>query len=88
MARYVPVQHEPLDLEAVRARQKKARATVAALCGGKRKWEMSIPPQDTDTDLLIADSLSDIPVLIRALEAANAAPSKAALSTGKGLTTV
>lgn len=45
-------------------RYEKARQMVSDLCEGRRKWTMSIPVRpDHDSDVVIADSLKDIPVL-------------------------
>lgn len=61
-----PTDHSPA---AIRARYDAASDHVAALCQGER-WTMRIPAQpDRDTDLVISDSLDDIPRLLARVQA-------------------
>ena len=63
-----------LDLENIKTKHKFANLMVSALCKpkgtvGARDWVMSIPARPTyDPDLVIGDSLSDIPKLIQEVE--------------------
>lgn len=63
-----------LDLDNIRTNHKFAELMVSALCKpkgtvGAREWVMSIPARPTyDPDLVIGDSLSDIPKLIEEVE--------------------
>ncbi|HLS55697.1 MAG TPA: hypothetical protein VK052_06450 [Zeimonas sp.] len=75
----------PRDMtpERVRVRYEKACQMVADLCKPKthpehRDWTMSIPARpDYDPDLVIRDSLDDIPTLLERLEAAEARAERA-----------
>lgn len=55
-----------LDLDAVKARADRAGDEVDRLCEPRKtEWRMSIPANpDRDSDLIIGDSLADIPALI------------------------
>jgi hypothetical protein len=55
------------DLKAIAERAEKAQQELFALCKGK-KFVMSIPPMKDDTDMLIGDSLHDIPSLLEYIE--------------------
>lgn len=53
------------QLAEIEARRKAASEMVSALCERKRQWVMSIPARrDYDPDLVIGDSLQDIPALL------------------------
>lgn len=75
----------PRDMtpERVRARYEQACQMVADLCKPRthpehRDWTMSIPARpDYDPDLVIRDSLDDIPKLLERLEAAEARAERA-----------
>lgn len=55
-----------MESKDVLERHEKARKAVADICEGRRKWTMSIPVRpDTDTDVVICDSLKDIPQLVK-----------------------
>jgi NTP pyrophosphatase (non-canonical NTP hydrolase) len=59
----VEVQFDP---DAVMIRHEAARQMVRDLCHGNRRWIMSIPARRDDPDLVICDSLRDIPKLLAA----------------------
>ena len=62
------------DRAALRARHQRATQAVDDLCQGRLRWEMRVPAEpDHDPDLIISDSLRDIPDLLRDLDAAQAA---------------
>lgn len=64
-----------MNLDEIRARQEKADKTVVDLCQGEIKWRMSIPARpDSDPDIVIMDSLCDIPKLIAEIERLNEGP--------------
>ena len=57
--------HDVIEIE---KRYQKARDLVGKLCTREERWTMSIPVnQDRDTDIILASSLEDIPVLIQKL---------------------
>ena len=57
------------DLDGVKARKKFASLMVSALCSKERDWIMSIPARpEYDPDLVISNSLKDIPELIQEIE--------------------
>lgn len=63
---------EQPDLEAIAARRLAAHQMVNDLCRGRREWIMSIPAQpDYDPDLVIDNSLRDIPPLLEWYRRAN-----------------
>lgn len=56
---------EKLDLDAIEARYKIARREVSRLCLSRgRRWTMSIPIREDDTDIVLANSLRGIPALL------------------------
>lgn len=58
----------PLDLTAIEARERKAHDMVRRLCNRRtsgQEWIMHIPARpDSDPDLVIGASLSDVPALL------------------------
>jgi hypothetical protein len=53
-----------LDLDAIEKRADVAHRHVVKLCSGEERWTMRIPAQpDRDSDLVIGESLKDVPVL-------------------------
>lgn len=57
-------------LEEIREVSTKAHREICDLASGKRKWEMCIPPQSTDSDITLQAPLDAITKLITALEKA------------------
>ena len=53
-----------LDLEAIEARCEVARRELNRLCLSQKKWTMSIPVREDDSDITLANSLRDIPALV------------------------
>lgn len=59
--------------DAIRARVEAAHAKVSALCSGKERWTMSVPPEfDRDHDLVITAALADVERLLDVADAAEA----------------
>lgn len=50
---------EPLDLAAVNERREAALRQVFGLCGGTATFTISVPPQETDSDVLLCAALKD-----------------------------
>jgi hypothetical protein len=50
----------PDEIKAIKQRQIAAMHESGALTGGQRKWTLSIPVQETDSDLVIGNALNDI----------------------------
>lgn len=57
----------PHDLNRCHERYEKAAAEVGELCKGKR-WQMSVPVQDDDSDIVISNALCLIPTLMTEIE--------------------
>lgn len=57
-----------IDLEAIEARCEAARLEVYRLCQGATTWTMSIPVREDDTDIVLTNSLRDIPMLLAEVE--------------------
>ena len=57
-----------LDLEAIEARCEAARRELNRLCLSQKKWTMSIPVREDDSDITLANSLRDVPALIAEIE--------------------
>ena len=61
-------------LKALRERAQLADRLVCDLASGKKKWNMCVPPQSDDTDMiLITPVREDIPTLLAMVEAAKEA---------------
>ena len=57
------------ELNAIKERAEKARATVYGLCDGTIRWRMHVPARpESDPDLVIADSLKDVSALAAEIE--------------------
>jgi hypothetical protein len=67
MSRELDEQCAEIDLDASAARLEKARAELSALCHGKR-FLMSIPVREDDSDRIIGNALSDMRKLIQEVE--------------------
>lgn len=46
----------------------KADRHVCDLASGKARWNMSIPPQDDDSDILLSNAIRLLPLLVRIVE--------------------
>lgn len=58
-----------LDLEAIRARAKRAHDHVCDLAQQNARWKMTIPAnEETDSDLLLSSALADVPLLATEVE--------------------
>ena len=56
---------DPIDLDAVQARNHAAHDHVAKLCRGEEDWTMRIPAQpERDSDLVISAALADVLALV------------------------
>lgn len=64
-------------LEAMRQRCEAADRLVCDLASGKKKWNMCVPPQKDDTDMVLIEPVrSDNPKLIEVVEVCLAALEK------------
>lgn len=85
MARYV--MHEPghtVGLEALAEMIARAQAEVVALSNGDRRWRMSVPVDDADSDMVIGDALRHAKVLVAVLIKQLPVPAESAESTPVG----
>ena len=57
-------------IEKVREEARLAHREICDLASGKRKWEMCVPPQKTDSDMTLQAPLDSIDRLTAALEKA------------------
>ena len=57
-------------LAEIKARSEAAHRHICDLSAGKKKWEMCLPVQTTDSDMTLQAPLDDISRLISALELA------------------
>lgn len=63
-------------LKEIEERLKNAHREICDLASGKRKWEMCIPPQPTDSDMILQAPLDDLAKLIEMVRVAMEALSK------------
>jgi hypothetical protein len=67
-----PKEHRMLDAEELNAMQdraKRAHDHVCDIASGKSRWKMTIPAnEETDSDLLLAASVTDVPLLVAEVE--------------------
>lgn len=61
-------------LAEIRARCEAAQQMVSDLCKGIRRWTLSVPVRQNDPDIMLVNSLNDIPWLLDDLDAARFAP--------------
>lgn len=54
----------PQQLIEIQARRADAMNEITALCKGERIWTMCIPPQASDSDMVITNSLNDVRTLL------------------------
>lgn len=55
----------PEQLDEIEARANQAADHVAMLCTKEERWRMSVPPKDSDSDLMLLRSLEkDVPALV------------------------
>lgn len=57
-----------IDLEAIEERCEVARREINRLCRNINKWTMSIPVREDDSDIILTNSLRDVPVLVDAVK--------------------
>ena len=59
----------PDDLAAIRKRAEAAAEHVGRLCTKEAHWQMSVPPRDDDSDLMLMAVLdTDVPALLAEVE--------------------
>lgn len=57
------------DLDAIQARAKRAHDHVCDIAQQKARWKMTIPAnEETDSDLLLSNALTDVPLLVAEVE--------------------
>lgn len=57
------------ELEDMKARADRAHQHVCEIASGDSRWKMSIPAnEETDSDLLLAASVTDVPLLVAEVE--------------------
>lgn len=57
-------------LSEIREREEKSHRLICGLCDGTRKWTMSIPPRDSDSDFVLEATIADCELLREMLERA------------------
>lgn len=60
-------------LKEIEERRDKAHREICDLASGKRKWEMCIPPQATDSDMTLQAPLDDLALLLAVVKELRAA---------------
>lgn len=69
MAKLDTSKERDTSAEAIRQRHELARKALSDLCKDpQRNFRMTIPVQDDDTDILISESLRDIPLMLEKLK--------------------
>jgi hypothetical protein len=55
------------EIDKILERRAKAESEVLRLCAGRGRWQMSVPVQANDSDILLIESLEDISHMAREL---------------------